>query len=95
MNQNIFLKATLTSQNGYIEVAERLINQGANTTLGDLQPLVTAAKNYEYDIVKLLLESGADPDIIDVTGYSAMEWAKYNQDSHIVNLLLQFNATNY
>ena len=41
----------------------------------------------------MMLEVGADPDTVDVTGYSALEWARYNQDAHIVNLLLQYNAT--
>ena len=35
-------------------------------------------------------EVGADPDTVDVTGYSALEWA---QDAHVVNLLLQYNPT--
>ena len=46
----------MTVQNGYWEVAERLISSGANITLGDLQPLVTASKHLEYEMVKLLLE---------------------------------------
>ena len=52
-----------------------------------------ASKNLEYEMVKLLLETGTDPNLEDVTGYTALEWAKYNQDFQMVNLLLQFNAT--
>ena len=74
-------------------MAEKLISTGANITLGDLQPLVTASKHLEYEMVKLLLDVGTDPDISDMTGYTAIEWARYNQDFHVVNLLLQYNAT--
>ena len=74
-------------------MAERLISYGANATLGDYLPLVMASKNLEYEMVKLLLETGTDPNLEDVTGYTALEWAKYNQDFQMVNLLLQFNAT--
>jgi len=81
------------AKNGYWEVAERLISYGANATLGDYLPLVIASKNLEYEMVKLLLETGSDPNLEDVTGYTALEWAKYNQDFQMVNLLLQFNAT--
>jgi len=81
------------AKNGYIEVAHILLSRGANATLGDLQPLVTASKNLEYEVVKMLLDMGVDPDIEDVTGYTALEWAQYNQDAQIINLLLQYNAT--
>ena len=74
-------------------MAEKLISTGANITLGDLQPLVTVSKHLEYEMVKLLLDVGTDPDISDMTGYTAIEWATYNQDFHVVNLLLQYNAT--
>ena len=39
------------------------MSRGANATLGDLQPLVTASKNLEYEVVKMLLDMGVDPDI--------------------------------
>ena len=66
---------------------------GANATLGDLQPLVIASKNLEFEVVKLLLDAGIDPDVEDATGYTALEWARYNQDHQMVNLLIQYNAT--
>ena len=79
--------------NGYTEVARLLVDKGANTTLGDIQPIVVAAKHFNTDIVRLLLERGTDPNLWDVTGYTAMEWAKYNQDLNLINLLLTYNAT--
>ena len=88
-----FIIILLFCKNGFWEVAERLISYGANATLGDYLPLVIASKNLEYEMVKLLLETGTDPNLEDVTGYTALEWAKYNQDFQMVNLLLQFNAT--
>ena len=30
--------------NGYTEVARLMVDKGANTTLGDIQPIVVAAK---------------------------------------------------
>lgn len=79
--------------NGYTEVARLMVEKGANTTLGDIQPIVVAAKHFNTDIVRLLLEHGTDPNLWDVTGYTAMEWAKYNQDLNLMNLLLSYNAT--
>ena len=81
------------AMNGYTEVARLMVDKGANTTLGDIQPIVVAAKHFNTDIVRLLLEHGTDPNLWDVTGYTAMEWAKYNQDLNLMNLLLSYNAT--
>ena len=50
-------------------------------------------KQQLVEMVKLLLDVGTEPDTSDMTGYTAIEWARYNQDFHVVNLLLQYNAT--
>ena len=81
------------ARNGYTEVAKLLVEKGANTTLGDIQPIVVAAKHWNIEIVQLLLEHGTSPNLWDVTGYTALEWARYNQDANLINLLLNYNVT--
>ena len=75
------------------EVAKLLVEKGANTTLGDIQPIVVAAKHFNIEIVRLLLEHGTSPNLWDVTGYTALEWARYNQDANLINLLINYNVT--
>lgn len=47
------------------------------------------------EVVKLLLERGADPDIPNSTGESPMYWANFNDpDGEVVELLLNYGAGN-
>lgn len=52
------------------------------------RPLVYAARLGRFDIVKDLLELGADPNQIDYSGQSALHAASESGDSRIVKLLL-------
>ena len=63
-------------------------NGNVNLSYFDVFP-----QHLNIDIVRLLLEHGTDPNIWDVTGYTALEWAKYNQDLNLMNLLITYNAT--
>lgn len=55
-------------------------------------PLIAAAfKGYDQ-IVRLLLEHGADTSAQDKSGYTALHWAAYNGQSRTVRLLLQEHA---
>ena len=51
-----------------------------------------AAKNGDKNIVKLLLQHGADPNITDINGSSPLHWAAQASFGDIVELLLEQGA---
>lgn len=71
---------------GHTEIAEYLIDQGANVNkqaleFGDYEtPLMDAAENKHIETVKVLLMHGADPDICNADGYSALTKLYHLQD---------------
>jgi ankyrin repeat protein len=56
-------------------------------------PLEVAAFRRHKDIIRLLLEAGADPNIQSSTGTSALYWAVARGDDEIRDLLLAYGAT--
>jgi ankyrin repeat protein len=87
--------------NNYAEV-KKLIEQGAELNYENVfrvSPLLTAVMENNADIVKLLLENGADPNAIsyiyfeDIEGkYSALMIAVYNNNFEITKLLVENKA---
>lgn len=71
---------------GHNDVVEYLIEQGANVNkqalkFGDYEtPLMDAAENKHVETVKTLLKHGADPDIVNADGYSALTKLYHLQD---------------
>ncbi|CAK4479061.1 unnamed protein product [Aphanomyces euteiches] len=59
----------------------------------DATPLHEASKKGKLDIVKLLLDHGADVDSTDQDGFTALEWASYNGYFEIVKILLHHDAS--
>lgn len=63
---------------GHTEIVKYLISHGANVNcqaneVGDLEtPLMDAAENKHIDTIKVLLENGADRDIVNANGFSAL-----------------------
>ena len=61
--------------------------------------LIDAAVSNDYDEVKRLLESGADPDVQseleDDLGFTALMWAASNNDEKMVDLLIEHGANPY
>ena len=48
--------------------------------------MMASAAGY-YDVVQLLLDSGAIANILDYTGRSALDWARDGRDQDIIRLL--------
>jgi len=61
-----------------------------------LTPLLAALKNEDVSIARLLLEKGANPNVRDAQGQTALWFASYQERSpELVALLLQRGATNW
>jgi hypothetical protein len=69
---------------------------GVNTpgTRYDRTPLIAAASSDEasIEILRLLLDKGADPNLKDKDGESALDWAMHRKDSAKIALLRQHGA---
>src|SRR3954468_14508879 len=50
------------------------INRRSTTTFG-WTPLISAIYNHKEDVVDLLLARGADANLTDYNGYTALSWA--------------------
>ncbi|CAK4664213.1 unnamed protein product [Aphanomyces euteiches] len=84
---------------GNIEGVRRLLAQGANVnwTMGEIMgdPLTAvywASVNGDADVVELLLDKHADPDIETKSGYTALTAAAELGDAKIVKLLAEHHA---
>ena len=71
---------------GDIETVKKFIEYGVNVNeyFNGITPLMLAARSNKVDIVKLLLEKGADASLKDQRGYNA---AKYAEMSKAVDTL--------
>ena len=71
-NQGGFTALHFAAREGHIEVARRLVDGGAeidHVTDGDQSsPLLVAVINGNYDLARMLLEHGADPNILSDDG---------------------------
>ena len=65
-------------QRGNITAVKNLLEDGQdiNKFSNNLTPLMYAARHNRVEIIKLLLEHGADPYIKSKKGYTALKWAK-------------------
>lgn len=67
-----------------------LLDQGANINARDtnnLTPLMNAVKGGNYDLVKLMLANGADPDLVDQDGWSAVMHAAWLNEPKMLRAL--------
>ena len=76
---------------------ENLLKRGANPNIIDEQNqqytlLCIASENGYYNIVKLLLEYGADPNILSRGGDTALIGASQRNYTDTVKLLLEYSA---
>lgn len=81
---------------GFSTTTKILINYGASMSATQntqqTQPLQEAAASGNLPTVRLLLESGADPNHRDRDGWSAIHWAAEEGHLEIVHLLLEVGA---
>ncbi len=78
------------------EVVQTLIRHGADLNIQS-EPtysaaLIYAVDNQNLEITKLLLESGADPNIFDTRGGTALQYACYYDNFDIIKLLVEYKA---
>lgn len=78
---------------GDVECVGLLVNhQGVDINLGDIHyqtPLYLATENNRLDVMKLLLEHGADPNIVTSHSYSPLHEARSDE---AVKLLVKFGS---
>ncbi|MEZ5290015.1 MAG: ankyrin repeat domain-containing protein [Vicinamibacterales bacterium] len=81
---------------GDAELAQMLVYAGANvkatTRLGANTPLIVAARNGRPDVVKVLLEAGAEPDAATSTGTTPLMLAAASGSVDAVKALLAAGA---
>lgn len=76
------------------EIADFLIQKGADPNIASnndfkVTPLHSAAHNGAIELVKLLLQNGADIYAKTVEGQSALDFAKEGNSTKIINLLIK------
>ncbi len=76
---------------GQIKAAQLLIARGARlddrTAASRETPLTEAAQMNRTDMVKLLLDSGANPKARDAMGRTALDWAQRNGNTEMIRLI--------
>jgi len=88
---------------GHLEAARLLLERGAGVnTLSTNEHVQTAAihaaaaaagdEATRYELVKLALEHGADPDLPQGGGFRAIDAARQNGDARVEQLLLEHGA---
>ena len=82
---------------GHVDVAEYLVKAGANINSKShnglkAAPLQSAAAGGHRKIVKMLLANGADPNIREQWGHTALHAAAENGDEEMIRILLYGGA---
>jgi len=77
---------------GYLTTAKYLLDNGADVNdpgnyLPPSYPLHTAVKQGNMEMTSLLLDLGADLELQDGSGKTAIEFAREGNDMHIINIL--------
>ncbi|XP_030756084.1 ankyrin repeat domain-containing protein 17 isoform X3 [Sitophilus oryzae] len=83
---------TLACCGGFMEVADILIKGGADIELGASTPLMEAAQEGHIDLVRFLLEYGANVNAVTQTNDTALTYACENGHTDVSELLLQYGG---
>jgi ankyrin repeat protein len=89
------LTFSLTRQYGNPKASVELIRRGSvvsKTCNGGDTDLSLATQNVELEVMRALLENGADPNCANERGATALYWAAINGEAPAVELLLRFGA---
>lgn len=85
------------SQYGYLSIVHELCMEGAdiNAQATDTKrtALMFASQNNQVATVDFLLQMGCDVNTRDITGYTALKWAKMYRRNNTISILLRYNAT--
>lgn len=92
-----FLPLCLAAAFGHRAILDQLLAAGARVNaasraLGGVHPLDSAVFGGDLDIVRRLLESGADPNLAQEGGFMPLHGAAQRGDSEMVELLLSHGA---
>ncbi|WP_136666776.1 ankyrin repeat domain-containing protein [Flavobacterium sp. H122] len=76
---------------GDVEAVKKFIEYGVNVneTSNGLTPLMLAARFNNVEIVKLLLQKGADRKIRDEKGYDALKYAEMSKAADALDILMR------
>lgn len=88
---------SIAARKNNISIINELINFGAKPDrYGENKetPLIIASRFGNYESVLALLEGGAYPDDTDLTGRTALQWAKIKHFKRIENALKEYGAYN-
>ncbi|KAF7285836.1 ankyrin repeat and KH domain-containing protein 1-like isoform X5 [Rhynchophorus ferrugineus] len=83
---------TLACCGGFTEVTDILIKGRADIELGASTPLMEAAQEGHYDLVRFLLEFGANVNAVTQTNDTALTYACENGHTDVAELLMQYGA---
>ncbi|MFH6991895.1 ankyrin repeat domain-containing protein [Flavobacterium sp. FlaQc-48] len=74
---------------GDIESVKQFIKYGAdvNKLSRDMSPLMLAARFNKFEIIKVLLENGANPSIENEKGFKALNYAEYAKANESIAIL--------
>lgn len=94
LNENQSSTLILACYRGNIEVAKFLIAnvKDINYNTGMGTALMGAVYKNQVDLVKLLLENKANPNLVDANGASALILSTQTGNLEMIKLLLQFKA---
>ena len=81
---------------GRIEAVNYLIDNGANINIynitDSITPLIYSLQNQKYEVAMILIEEGADLDLKDNLGWTALHYAARDGSNEVVDLLLVGSA---
>ena len=81
-----------TGRDIYMDIIKQLLQKGVNINMGNIQPINYAAINNNLELVKLLLQHGANPNIKDPNYTTPLIYSVINKNSKMANLLLKHGA---
>ena len=93
-NSKGYLPHTLACYHGYYEAVSFLVYkvEDINANNNQVTALMAAVFKKDIELVKLLLDNNADPNIADANGTTAMHYATMFQNYDVISLLINAGA---